>query len=61
MTGARETLPCAKPDCDRVVLPEEDHVRIEGHQIRTDDRDGQETMYAHPECWDKITQYWNVP
>jgi hypothetical protein len=45
--SAPETLPCIRDDCDRVVLPEEDHVRIEGHLIHTDDRDRQDTYYAH--------------
>lgn len=56
-----EELPCVNPDCDRVVLPEEDHVRIEGHIIHTADRDEQDNYYAHVDCWLELSEDWRKP
>jgi len=53
-----DDLLCANPDCDRVVLPDEDHVRIEGHLVYTDDREQRDDYFAHHDCWREITARW---
>ncbi|WP_373190060.1 hypothetical protein [Halolamina sp.] len=51
-------IPCASPECDRPVLPEESHVLVQGNLVLTDDRDRKDTYYAHLECWRELTDEW---
>ena len=56
-----EELPCAKPDCEYRVQPDEDYVKIDAESKHIHWENEEEEYYLHPECWEEVTDGWRQP
>lgn len=53
------TLYCAI--CAGRFEPDQDHIKLDAHKIRINDRNEQDTFALHPGCYRRLTEGWIDP